>query len=119
MRPDGDLTNELQAIRSAAVTHRQRIEGAGNDVMTETDRTSLLAAWDKIIRDADTAKIGMANMRDSLTSALSTLRLRSHAMSEMILASEYQAVLNVYNAWLADLQKSMVNLHAIIKTPVS
>jgi hypothetical protein len=119
IQPTGDMMQQVAALRAAAVVHRRRISDMSKEILTEEDKNSLLMAWDKNIRASDEIRIAMDAMRINLQNAVTKLRMKSAAISEMVLADEFRGVFETYNNWIKELQGTLNNLHRIIQTPGS
>ncbi|MGO8866404.1 MAG: hypothetical protein ACLQME_07885 [Alphaproteobacteria bacterium] len=114
LQPEADLAQQLAALRNAAAVHRKRVQEMPNGTIGEADRTTILAAWDRILQDADKAQASMKDMHDSLTNVLQELRIRKTAVSELMLAGQYQAAVDTLKNWLGDLEMTVKNLHKSI-----
>jgi len=110
----GELSNQLAAVRSAAQVHRKRIDEVPKEGMTEQDRTSLMATWDKIITDADRLATKITDSRERVLNSLKGLRMRQAAMGEYILAGRFQAALNSIRDWASELDSAISRLKANI-----
>jgi ABC-type transporter Mla subunit MlaD len=110
----GDLSQQVQNVRNAATTHRKRVEEMNDHTIDNEDKTAILKAWDDIMQGTDTAKVSMKNMRESLGSALGKLTRKRVAISEMLLANQYQAAISSFNAWVRDLEQTTKNLHEML-----
>ena len=84
------------------------------EIIEEGDRTALLKSWDKAIIDTDKAAAAVNEMRDRLTQVLTKLRMRQSAVSEYILAGQYQAAVATLRQWVGDLEATVKSLHAVI-----
>ena len=114
LQPTGDLAAQLKALRGAAGAHRERIQGMAKEIIEEGDRTALLKSWDKAVIDTDKAGAAMNEMRDRLGQVLTKLRMRQSAVSEYILAGQYQAAVASLRQWVGDLEATVKSLHAAI-----
>ena len=114
LQPEADLAQQLAALRNAAAVHRKRVQEMANGTIGEADRTTILAAWDRILQDADKAQASMKDMHDSLMNVLQELRIRKTAVSELVLAGQYQAAVDTLKNWLGDLETTVKNLHKSI-----
>jgi uncharacterized protein YukE len=110
----GDLSQQVQNVRNAATTHRKRVEEMNTQTIDNEDKTAILKAWDDIMQGTDNAKVSMKNMRESLGSALGKLTRKRVAISEMLLASQYQEAISSFNAWVRDLEKTTKSLHEML-----
>ena len=114
LQPTADLAGQLTALRNAAAVHRQRIQEIAKDAIEEGDRTELLKSWAKIVMDADKASAALENMRERLLAVLSKLRMRQAAVSEFLLAGQYQAALDSLKSWVTELNTTITGLHRLI-----
>ncbi len=112
--PNGQLATQLAALRNAALVHRKRVQDLPKGSLEETDRSSILAAWDKVLQEADAASTAMTDMRDKLLATLQKLRMRQTAVAELLLAGQYKAALDTLMNWLNDLQGTVEGLHHAI-----
>lgn len=108
---NGQLATRLSALRNAALVHRKRVQDLPKGTIEETDRTNLLAAWDKVVQQADAAGTAMLDMREKLLATLQKLRMRQTAVAEFLLAGQYKAALDTLMNWLTDLQGTVDGLH--------
>lgn len=113
--PNGDLAGQLTALRSAAAIHRQRILDMPKEALEEADRTGLLQAWDRIIVDADKGTAAMSTMRERLMAVLGKLRARQVAVSEFLLADQFQSAVNAVKSWINDLDTTINGLRKVIE----
>jgi len=113
--PTGQLAMRLAALRKAALAHRKRVQDYPKGMIEETDRTTILAAWDKVLQEADAAGTTMSTMRDRLLATLQKLRMRQVAVSELLLAGQYQAAAETLMKWLNDLQSTVNGLDRAIE----
>jgi hypothetical protein len=117
LNPNGELALRLAALRKAALAHRKRVQDYPKGTIEETDRTTILAAWDKVLQEADAAGTAMSTMHDRLLATLEKLRMRQAAVSELLLAGQYKAAVDTLMKWLNDLQSTVNGLdHAIRDT---
>lgn len=114
LKPNGDMANQLQAVRNAANVHRQRIADMAPKDIDEGDRQTLIGTWDAILQRTDVMATAMADMRSKLTSSLENVRIRQTVISEMILAGHFEGVLTAMSKWLSDLEATMGDLHAAL-----
>ena len=119
LKQNGDIAGELGAVRNAAAQHLKRVQDMPKGMIDEEDRTKIINAWQTVLQGADTAQANMATMRESLTAALSRLRERSLAIGELMLAAQYQQVIDSFNHWIGDLKNTVDSLHQLIGTPTS
>lgn len=112
--PTGDLAQELMAVRQAAVLHRKRVQDLAKGTIEESDRTIILAGWDHVIQQADKARAAMDDMHGRLMNAVKELRMRETAVSEMMLAGEYNAAIKAVQDWIAELQTTVSSLRSVI-----
>lgn len=110
----GDLSQQVQNVRNAATTHRKRVEEMNEQTIDNEDKTAILKAWDDITQGTDNARVSMKNMRESLGSALGKLTRKRVAISEMLLANQYQEAISSFNAWVRDLEKTTKSLHEML-----
>jgi hypothetical protein len=110
----GDLGQQVQNVRNAATTHRKRVEEMTDQTIDNEDKTAILKAWDDITQGTDNAKVSMKNMRESLGSALGKLTRKRVAISEMLLANQYQEAISSFNAWVRDLEQTTKSLHEML-----
>jgi hypothetical protein len=113
-RADGELAGQLSALRNAAVIHRKRVTDMAKGSIEETDRTNILSSWDKVTQEADEAQAAMVNMHQSLMGSLDKLRMRQVAVSELLLAGQYQAAVAALKGWLSELESTVAALHKAI-----
>ncbi len=112
--PNGDMMNQLLALRNAATVHRKRVQEMGKDIIEEQDRTAITSAWDRVIQEADKAQAAMGDMQNRLMSLLNKLRMRQSAITELLLAGQYQSAITALKAWLGELETTVKNLHQVI-----
>jgi hypothetical protein len=112
--PNGQIGTRLVALRNASLVHRKRVQDLPKGAIEETDRSNILAAWDKVLLEADAASTAMTDMRDKLLATLQKLRMRQTAVSELLLAGQYKAALDTLMNWLTDLQGTVDGLHRSI-----
>ncbi len=112
--PNGQIATQLAALRNAALVHRKHVQDLPKGTIEETDRSTILAAWDKVLQEADAASTAMTDMRDKLLATLQKLRMRQTAVSELLLAGQYKAALDTLMNWLNDLQGTVEGLHHAI-----
>jgi hypothetical protein len=110
----GDLGQQVQNVRNAATTHRKRVEEMTDQTIDNEDKTAILKAWDDITQGTDNARVSMKNMRESLSSALGKLTRKRVAISEMLLANQYQEAISSFNAWVRDLEQTTKSLHEML-----
>lgn len=119
LQQSGDIAGQLGAVRNAAAAHLKRVEELPKGSIDEEDRTKIISAWKNVLQGADNAQSNMATMRDSLMAALQRLRMRSMAIGELMLAAQYQQVIDSFNHWIGDLKSTVDSLHQLIGTPNS
>ena len=119
LQQSGDIAGQLGAVRNAAAQHLKRVQELPKGMIDEEDRTKIISAWSGVLQSADNAQANMATMRDSLLAALTRLRMRSMAIGEMMLANQYQQVIDSFNRWIGELKNTVDSLHQIIGTPAS
>jgi ElaB/YqjD/DUF883 family membrane-anchored ribosome-binding protein len=119
LKQNGDIAGQLLAVRNAAATHLKRVQEMPKGMIDEEDRTKILSAWQQVLQGADTAQANMATMRDSLNAALARLRERSLAIGELMLAAQYQQVIDSFTHWIGDLKGTVDSLHQLLGTPAS
>ncbi len=119
LQQSGDIAGQLGAVRNAAAAHLKRVEELPKGSIDEEDRTKIISAWKNVLQGADNAQANMATMRDSLMAALQRLRMRSMAIGELMLANQYQQVIDSFNRWIGDLKNTVDSLHQLIGTPTS
>ena len=119
LQQSGDIAGQLGAVRNAAAQHLKRVQELPKGMIDEEDRTKIISAWSGVLQSADNAQANMATMRDSLMAALTRLRMRSMAIGEMMLANQYQQVIDSFNRWIGELKSTVDSLHQIIGTPTS
>jgi hypothetical protein len=118
--PDSDLRKILLDARNAALTHRKVVADMPSGMISEEGRTRALAAWDDVLKTADRATAGMADIHDQFLVVLRELRMRQTEVSELLLAEQYQAALDSVVKWVADLQITVKQLHGVlINNPTS
>jgi hypothetical protein len=74
-----------------------------------------MSTWDKAIADADKTTAALNTMRDRVTGALQKLRMRQAAVSEFLLAGQFQAAIAAVKAWVTDLDATVTALRAAIE----
>ena len=121
LRPEGDLAEQLKALRGSADSHRTRIANMPSTMVTEGDRGEILKIWDRAIRDADELAPKLPNMRQMVLRALEQLRLREVAISELELAEQHAAALKTLRDWLGELDSAIRSMQGTLglKRPLS
>ncbi len=115
LQANGDLTTQLNALRNSAAVHRKRVQEMAKEAIEESDRTTLMSTWDKALADTDKTGAMLTNMREKVNSVLKKLRMRQAAVSEFLLAGEFQAALASLKAWITELDATVNSLRAAIE----
>lgn len=115
LKPTGDMAGQVETLRNAATANRKRVADMPATMLDELDRQRILEKWDSISRDAAGVTSAMADMRSKVLSSVENLRLRQVAITELVLAGEFEGAINSLKKWLADLDQTMKDLHAAVE----
>ena len=114
MTANGDVGKQLVGIRTAAALHEKRVQEMPQGAIAEEDRTRIVTAWQHIIQEADKATASMGDVHNRIMDVLTELRMKQAAVGELLLAGQYEAAMETFEKWLADLQTTVNSLHEII-----
>jgi hypothetical protein len=98
LAPNGDFVAQVTSLRNAAVVHRKRVAELTGETIEENMRGQVLERWDQIIKDADALQNAVTDLRSSMMDKLQKLRMRKTAISELVLAEEFQAAIKAASA---------------------
>lgn len=119
-QPNGEVASRIAEARNMAMVSRKRVQDYGADVISQSDKNEIIAAWDKALVDTDKVSNMMTEMRQKLLATLGNLRKHRTAMSELLLASQYQAAIRSLLNWLTDLDGTVTDLNRLLQdTPTS
>lgn len=115
LKPTGDVASQVESLRNAANVNRKRVADMPSTMLDEMDRQRILDKWDAISRNAAGVTSAMADMRTKLLSSMENLRMHQVAITELVLAGEFEGAINSLKKWLSDLDQTMTDLHAAVE----